>query len=148
MSKLIAPGAARADDRMTRRSAFHAITAGTVFASISETLALLPDPVIATICRHQAARTIPGHLCRAIDDVAASRCGRTVTRSDREAYDTASLIEGQVLAELVATSPASVTGMRAAIAYFLDFEDEILVDCARPFLATLLSSPALSSPSG
>ena len=50
----------------------------------------------------------------------------------------------QALEELLATPPESLDGLRAAVAYILDFDAECISDLARPFLTTLLKSPILA----
>jgi hypothetical protein len=129
----------------TRRAALYALTGASALAipAINALAAATPDPVFPAIQRHQAACKAVAVWLPAIDEVAVARKGHEVSQADREAFERTMAFEDQSFLELLATSPTSLAGMRAAIEYMLAFEDGFLSESARPFLATLLKSPLL-----
>jgi hypothetical protein len=133
-------GALAAEGDKTRRAALGALASALIIPKI-DARAATADPIFAAIERHNVAWTAVGALSPSIDDVAAMRKGRDVSQSEWDAYERASATEENALSELLATTPATAVGMRAAIAYLVSFDDGYLSESARPFLVTLLKSP-------
>jgi hypothetical protein len=135
-------GAMSAEGHTTRRAALGALaSASALVIPKVAARAATADPVLAAIERHSAAWTVVGALSPSIDDVAAMRKGRQVARAEWDAYERASASEESALDDLLATTPATAVGMRAAIAYLVSFDDGRLPDNLGLFLATLLRSP-------
>jgi hypothetical protein len=139
-------GAMRANVHITRR---HVLTrlasAGALAVGTGATTGASTDPIIAVIERHRSAWLASGDLCRAIDEVAATRRGQKVSQTDWEAFERASANADRALEELLATAPESLEGIRAAITYILDFDAECISDLARSFLTNILKSPILAA---
>jgi hypothetical protein len=134
----------------TRRAALGAIiTAGAVGATLA-----LPAVAAASIApshpdaelfgaieRHRAAFAAFVDTCGPTDTVLAAQQGREVTQADEDAYDDAHAAEEGALSELKATAPLTLAGMRAAIQYFVGFDEGCVPEDSGEYMATLLRSP-------
>jgi hypothetical protein len=108
------------------------------------TLAAAPsiDPVFAAIERHKTAFAAFNAACPRLDSALADQEGRTITEDDQDAYDEAQ--EGETEAfEAMADLPTSIAGLRALLAYIVEYEDP---DSVTDTLIALLDAPILALP--
>jgi len=87
----------------TRRAALHALTGASALAipAMNAFVAATPDPIFPTIQVHEAACKAVAVWLPAIDEVAAARKGRDVSRTDREAYGTGKGVRGSIASGIV-----------------------------------------------
>jgi hypothetical protein len=100
------------------------------------------DPVFAAIERHKEAFAAFDAVCPRLDSALADQEGRTITEDDQDAYDEAQ--EGETEAfEAMADLPTSIAGLRALLAYIVEYEDP---DSVTDTLIALLDAPILALP--
>ena len=101
------------------------------------------DPIFDLIERHRAAFKAFCDASSRTDSVKAKNEGREVTEADEVAYEEASEAQMDLAAELIATPPITVAGMRAAIEHLIKYDAGCEPVACGQFLATLLESPVL-----
>jgi hypothetical protein len=124
----------------TRRAALRALAGASALAvpTISAIADALSDPIFTAIERHKAACNARDATRFAMDDVINTR---EASQAEWAAYERAHEDEDAAFDELLARSPTTAAGMRAALAHFISFDDGRFSDEMRRFLATLLKSP-------
>jgi hypothetical protein len=70
--------------------------------------------------------------------------GRTVTPEDVEADDRTYFASRDAMNALIATPPATAAGLRVALAYFLEWDDDIPDDTGE-YLRAILGAPLLTA---
>jgi hypothetical protein len=139
---------------MTRATNRRAVL-GAVLAASAAAAAALPAVAIAGVAcsphpeaelfaaieRHRAAFAAFVDTCGPTDTVLAAQQGREVTQADEDACDDALAAEKDALSELKATAPLTLAGMRAAIQYFVGFDEGCVPEDSGEYMATLLRSP-------
>ncbi len=103
------------------------------------------DPVFALIERHRLAWKRFGVDCDLTDCVLAKMQGREITDEDEARRDASDKAESAALAELMATPPMTKAGVRAVIAYFVEWDSGCLPEDSGRYMRTLLRSPIFAT---
>jgi hypothetical protein len=104
------------------------------------------DPVFAAIEAHRSAWGAEMAAMDRADRVLAMKEGRTVTPADVEAKERASGAEKEAIAALQQTAPVTMAGLRAAIAYLIEWDEGQMGDDASTGLQALLRTPLFETP--
>jgi hypothetical protein len=102
------------------------------------------DPIFSAIGRHREALAALESTCPRADNVVAKQHGRIVTRADERAVNAADRREAKALRELLATTPVTVDGARAAMQYLIDFDGPDS-SASGQFLPALMKSALLAA---
>ena len=127
----------------SRRLFLAAGTAAAVCASLKNAAGLEVDPIFAAIKRHNDAWRAFGGTCRGIDGVVARNERRQVTEADEAVWSAANEAEEEAFEAFINLPPITITGMRAAMRYFIEFETDGIDGAPERFLTAMLSSPVL-----
>lgn len=103
------------------------------------------DPIFAAIKAHQAAWATLSNAGDRTDTVLVAQLGGKVTEKDRAAFEAARGEEAAVRETLVATSPTTKAGARAALEWLFKYDDGCEPSATYRFIETLLASPVLAS---
>jgi hypothetical protein len=116
----------------TRRAALGALASVSALALPAVGAAAEPvDPIFAAIERHRAVWKL---VMDAMD----------VKDTDPRPYEEADKLYGEAIESLMATAPLTLAGAKAAIAYFVEWDDGVDTDTGR-YLETLLRSPVFAA---
>ena len=116
----------------TRRAALGALASVSALALPAVATAEPVDPIFAAIERHKAAWKL---VMDAMD----------VRDTDPQPYEEADELYQDVLEALIATAPLTLAGAKAAIAYFVEWDRDVLPDDSCRYLETLLQSPVFGA---
>jgi hypothetical protein len=111
----------------TRRAALGALASVSALALP----AVGVDPIFAAIERHRAVWKL---VMDAMD----------VKDTDPRPYEEADKLYEEAIESLMATAPLTLAGAKAAIAYFVEWDDGVDTDTGR-YLETLLRSPVFAA---
>jgi hypothetical protein len=99
------------------------------------------DPIFAAIEAHRSAWEAVKAAMDGADEPLARKQGRTVTPADMEAKEKADRALDDAMAALKQTQPGTLAALKAAIAYFMEWDGDEMNDDAREGLQALLGSP-------
>ena len=116
----------------TRRAALTALAGVPALALPAVAAAEPVDPIFAAIERHKAAWKV---VMDAMD----------VRDTDPRPYEEADESYTEALEALIETAPLTLAGAKAAIAYFVEWDREVLPYDSGSFLETLLQSPVFAA---
>lgn len=126
---------------LSRRLFLTTAPAAAVVAGIP---ALTVDPIFAAIERHRAAEAICLDTVNPADIIWCNQNGVPLTPEAVAANDAANKAEYAALTALIATVPTTLAGVRAAVTYFVEFDEANVPETSGKFMRTLLRSPALA----
>jgi hypothetical protein len=115
----------------TRRAALTALASAPALALPAVVAAEPVDPIFAAIERHRAVWKL---VMDAMD----------VKDTDPRPYEEADKLYEEAIESLMATAPLTLAGAKAAIAYFVEWDDGVDTDTGR-YLETLLRSPVFAA---
>ena len=115
----------------TRRAALGALASVSALALPAAAAAEPVDPIFAAIERHRAVWKL---VMDAMD----------VKDTDPRPYEEADKLYEEAIEALMATAPLTLAGAKAAIAYFVEWDDGVDNDTSR-YLETLLRSPVFAA---
>lgn len=131
---------------LTRRAAIIGASAAGAGIAAATASPLPADPIFAAIERHRAAWARFSAECWRSDDVEAARNGYALTDEDAAIYEAASDAEVAAALALFATTPTTLAGLRAGLAYVAaDFDKLDTTEGSQTFIATLAACPALGA---
>ena len=107
----------------------------------TEKESVIPDPVFEAIDLHRAAWCAQMATMDLADGPLAREQGRTVTPADVETNERADRLEREAMATLKQIAPMTMAGLKAAIAYLIEWDEGEMGDDAREGLTALLGSP-------
>ena len=102
-------------------------------------------PIFVAIERHKAACIAREATSFALDDLMNNPEARAVSDAEWDAYDRARAAEDAAFDELLTRAPTTASGMRAALAHFISFDDGRFSEKMKRFLATLVKSPVFAA---
>jgi len=105
--------------------------------------AMTTDPIFAAIAAHRSVWVAEMAAMERVDEPLAREQGRTVTPADIEANERASSAEKEAMAALKQTQPVTMAGLKASLAYFIDWDGDQMCEDASIGLRALLRSPLL-----
>ncbi len=127
----------------SRRLFLAAGSASAVFGALAQAAAAstADDPIFAAAERHKAAEARYSAACGLTDEAAARREGRAITPADHAEFEAAQRESDEALDAFLATTPATIAGVRVYLRHCID--EESIDQFVGAALETLLRSPVL-----